>query len=123
LPKRPRSVLLIADDGPFARSVQQILRWKKIYASVTDLYDDDIDLWKLLGYDIIIVKLFLPDQRHEAVLRKLRDSRVETPILILSSSPKIADLVKPFGLTADNCMIVPFDGELFVARIDELALD
>lgn len=53
---------------------------------------------------------------HE-VLRQLRVSKIETPILILSGSAEVDDKIKGFGFGADDYMVKPFLREELVARI------
>ena len=53
---------------------------------------------------------------HE-VLRQLRLSRVDTPILILSGSDDTENKIKGFGFGADDYLTKPFHREELVARI------
>ena len=51
------------------------------------------------------------------VLRKLRISKVKTPILILSGLAAIEDKIKGLGFGADDYMTKPFHKDELVARI------
>lgn len=53
---------------------------------------------------------------HE-VLRQLRLSRIETPILILSGEDDTDSKLKGFGFGADDYLTKPFHREVLVARI------
>ena len=53
---------------------------------------------------------------HE-VLRQLRLSRIQTPILILSGSDDTDSKIKGFGFGADDYLTKPFHREELVARI------
>ena len=53
---------------------------------------------------------------HE-VLRQLRLSRIETPILILSGADDTENKIKGFGFGADDYLTKPFHREELVARI------
>ena len=53
---------------------------------------------------------------HE-VLRQLRMSRVDTPILILSGADDTENKLKGFGFGADDYLTKPFHREELVARI------
>jgi two-component system cell cycle response regulator CtrA len=83
----------------------------------TDLGEEGIDLAKLYDYDLILLDINLPDMNGHEVLRQLRLSRIETPILILSGEDGTESKLKGFGFGADDYMTKPFHREELVARI------
>ena len=74
----------------------------------TDLGEEGVDLGKLYDYEIILLDLSLPDMSGYDVLRALRDSKVKTPILILSGTTGIENKVKGLGFGADDYLTKPF---------------
>ncbi len=83
----------------------------------TDLGEEGLDLGKLYDYDIIILDLNLPDMHGYDVLKKLRLSKVETPILILSGLAGPDKKVKGLGFGADDYLTKPFDKDELIARL------
>ena len=83
----------------------------------TDMGEEGIDLAKLYDYDLILLDLGLPDMNGHEVLRQLRLAKVDTPILILSSSDDTENKIKGFGFGADDYLTKPFHREELVARI------
>ena len=59
----------------------------------------------------------LPAMNGYEVLRQLRLSRIETPILILSGEDDTDSKLKGFGFGADDYLTKPFHREELVARI------
>ncbi len=110
-------VLLIEDDSATARSIELMLKSDSFNVYTTDLGEEGIDLGKVYDYDIILLDLNLPDMSGFDVLRKLRISRVKTPILILSGLAAIEDKIKALGYGADDYMTKPFHKDELVARI------
>ncbi len=110
-------VLLVEDDPTTSRSIELMLTHANLNVYCTDLGEDGIDLAKLYDYDLILLDLNLPDMSGHEVLRQLRLSRVETPILILTGSDDTESKIKSFGFGADDYLTKPFHREELVARI------
>src|ERR1700728_2250083 len=110
-------VLLIEDDSATAQSLELMLKSEKLNVYTTDLGEEGIDLGKIYDYDIILLDVNLPDMSGFEVLRKLRISKVKTPILILSGLAGIEDKVRGLGFGADDYMTKPFHKDELVARI------
>ena len=110
-------VLLVEDDPTTSRSIEMMLTHANLNVYATDLGEEGIDLAKLYDYDLILLDLNLPDMDGHEVLRQLRLSRVETPILILTGSDDTENKIKGFGFGADDYLTKPFHREELVARI------
>lgn len=109
--------LLIGDDSATSRSIELILNAEGISNYTTDLGEEGLDLGKLYDYDIIILDLNLPDMHGYEVLKKLRLSKVDTPILILSGMVEPNNKVKGLTFGADDYLTKPFNKEELIARI------
>ena len=110
-------VLLIEDDSATAQSIELMLQSEGFNVYTTDLGEEGVDLGKLYDYDIILLDINLPDMSGYDVLKTLRVSKVQTPILILSGLAQIDDKVKGLGFGADDYMTKPFHKDELVARI------
>ncbi|MBL6932898.1 MAG: response regulator transcription factor [Rhodospirillales bacterium] len=113
-------VLLVEDDPATAQSLQMMLESENMVVDATDLGEDGLEIGKLYDYDIIILDLMLPDIDGIEVLRRLRDARVETPVLILSGLTEADDKVKGLGTGADDYLTKPFDKAELMARIQAI---
>jgi len=109
--------LLVEDDPTTSKSIEMMLTHANLNVYCTDLGEEGIDLAKLYDYDLILLDLNLPDMSGHEVLRQLRLSRVDTPILILSGSDDTESKLKGFGFGADDYLTKPFHREELVARI------
>jgi two-component system cell cycle response regulator CtrA len=113
-------VLLVEDDPAMAQSVEMMLKSASMVVDTTDLGEDGLEIGKLYDYDIIILDLMLPDMDGLEVLRRLRDARVETPVLILSGQSGSETKVKGLGTGADDYLTKPFDKAELMARIQAI---
>ena len=110
-------VLLIEDDSSVAQSIELMLKSESFNVYTTDLGEEGVGLGRLYDYDIIVLDLSLPDMSGFDVLRALRVSKVNTPILILSGSASIEHKVKGLGYGADDYMTKPFQKSELIARV------
>ena len=110
-------VLLVEDDPTTSKSIEMMLSHANLNVYSTDLGEEGVDLAKLYDYDLILLDLNLPDMTGHEVLRQLRLSRVDTPILILSGADDTESKIKGFGFGADDYLTKPFHRDELIARI------
>ena len=113
-------VLLVEDDPTQQQSIKLILETAGMVVDTTDLGEDGLEIGKLYDYDIIVLDIMLPDIDGFEVLRRLRDSRVKTPVLILSGLTDAEDKVRGLGTGADDFLTKPFDKKELLARIQAI---
>ncbi len=110
-------ILLVEDDPTTSRSIELMLTHANLNVYCTDLGEEGIDLAKLYDYDLILLDLNLPDMNGHEVLRQLRLSKIDTPILILTGADDTENKIRSFGFGADDYLTKPFHREELVARI------
>lgn len=110
-------VLLVEDDPTTSQSIEMMLSSASMVVDVTNLGEDGLEIGKLYDYDIIILDLMLPDIDGYEVLRRFRNSKVETPVLILSGLTESENKVKGLGTGADDYLTKPFNKDELIARI------
>ncbi len=79
-----------------------------------------IDLVHATEYDLVILDLMLPDMDGLAVLQKIRNRKVNPPVLILSARDAVDDRVKGLELGADDYLTKPFAFVELLARVRAL---
>ena len=113
-------VLLVEDDPTTQQSIKMMLESSNMVVDATDLGEDGLEIGKLYDYDIIILDLMLPDIDGMEVLRRLRDARVVTPVLILSGLTESENKVKGLSSGADDYLTKPFNKAELTARIQAI---
>ncbi len=113
-------VLLVEDDSSTAKSIELMLKSEGYIVDTTDLGEDGLEIGKIYDYDIIILDLMLPDMDGYEVLKRLRSSKIDTPILILSGLSEMDNKIKGLGFGADDYLTKPFDKRELVARIQAI---
>jgi len=117
---RGMRVLIVEDDPMTSKSLELVLRAEGMVVDATSMGEDGLEIGKLYDYDIILLDLLLPDMDGYEVLRRLRASRIETPVLILSGLSEAEKKVKGLGFGADDYLTKPFDRAELVARIQAI---
>ena len=113
-------ILLVEDDATTAQSIEMMLKTEKFVIDTTDLGEDGLEIGIIYDYDLIILDLMLPDIDGYEVLRRLRDARIDTPILILSGLSALENKVKGLGFGADDYLTKPFEKRELIARIQAI---
>jgi len=72
-------------------------------------------------YDAIILDWMLPEMDGLAVLKRLREKRVCTPVLMLTAKDTVDDKVAGLSCGADDYLIKPFAFAELLARVRGLA--
>lgn len=71
-------------------------------------------------YQLVVLDLMLPQLSGMAVLRQLRERRVDTPVLIITARSAIDDRIGTLDLGADDYLVKPFDFRELQARVRAL---
>ena len=71
-------------------------------------------------YDSIILDIGLPKMNGLEVLRQMRESNNDTPVLILTAQDDISDRVKGLDAGADDYLVKPFEFAELCARLRAL---
>jgi len=115
-------ILLVEDEEKLAKAVVQGLT-KKGYA-VDYILDGEKAMKRLLlnhmDYDLVILDLMLPGMDGLAICKKMRESAITTPILILTARDEIETKVDLLLNGADDYLVKPFSFDELCARIAAL---
>src|SRR5438034_5155469 len=109
-------ILLVEDEEKVSRFVTRGLAAERF---AVDTARDGKSGWELAQtyqYDLVILDLMLPGLTGGEVLRRIRKSKSQVPVLILTARDAISDKVEHFEAGADDYLTKPYAyGELVVA--------
>ena len=72
------------------------------------------------GYDLVVLDVMLPRLDGFSVLKKLREQRIPSPVLLLTARDTVSDKVSGLDLGADDYLTKPFAFDEFLARVRAL---
>jgi len=113
-------VLIVEDDRRLAASLRRSLMESRMAVDVAHEGDDGLAAASTTPYDVIVLDLMLPGLDGLEVTRRLRERKVETPILILTARDGVDDRVAGLEAGADDYLVKPFALREVVARLRAL---
>ena len=115
-----KHVLLIEDHKRLAEFIRKGLENSEFSVHYCDKGEDGLLAIETGNFDAAILDLGLPDMDGIEVLREIRRSGNQTPILILTARIGVTDRVDGLNTGADDYLTKPFDMNELVARINAL---
>ncbi len=113
-------ILIVEDDECMSRNVAAILAKSGMGSERSRHGEEGARLGRERRFDMIILDLTLPDIHGLRVLRELRASDVDTPVLVLSGDDNVDMRVTCLESGADDFLIKPFHASELIARIRAL---
>jgi two-component system, OmpR family, response regulator len=115
-------VLLVEDEAKLARLVARGLTERGDLVTVVGTGAEALDAAsEPEGYDVVLLDVRLPDMEGFEVCRRLRRSRVWTPVLMLTARTAVADRIVGLDSGADDYLGKPFAFDELLARMRALA--
>ena len=82
--------------------------------------NDGLSMALMEDFDLLIVDIMLPELDGISVIKRLREKRKNTPVIILSAKDQVEDRVKGLEAGADDYLTKPFAFSELLARIQAL---
>lgn len=113
-------ILVIEDEHKIANSIKKGLEQESFAVDVAYDGSDGFDLAVTEDYDAIILDLLLPKIDGVTICKKIREEKIQTPVLILTAKGELNDKVEGLNAGADDYLVKPFAFEELLARIRAL---
>jgi len=110
-------VLIVEDDLKTAAVLKKGLAENGFVVDSATNGDEGLHLARTGGYDLIVLDVLLPKRDGWSILRDLRASEVQTPVLFLTARDSVADRVQGLELGADDYLVKPFAFTELLARV------
>ena len=112
--------LLVEDDAPLARSVEEALTRAGFAVEWLARGDTAEAVLRSTGYDLAILDIGLPGLDGLALLRRIRQAGRALPVLMLTARDGLEDRVRGLNDGADDYLVKPFQTPELVARCQAL---
>jgi DNA-binding response OmpR family regulator len=114
------NILIVEDERRLADVLAHIIKQENYNADAVYTGGDGL-YYALSGqYDAVILDVMLPEMNGFEIVRRMRDAKIKTPVIMLTAKGEVADRVHGLDSGADDYMQKPFAAEELLARIRAL---
>lgn len=110
-------ILIAEDEERISAFIAKGLRAAGFAPIAVTTGHEALDLARTGEFDLLVLDLGLPDQDGLTVLRRLREQRIDLPVIILTARTSVTDTVAGLEGGANDYMAKPFRFEELLARI------
>lgn len=110
-------LLVAEDEHDLADALKEILTLNKY--SVDVVYDgkEALDYISAVDYDGIILDIMMPKMNGIEVLKKIRQDKIQAPVILLTAKSETDDKVAGLDSGANDYLTKPFETKELLARI------
>ena len=110
-------LLVAEDDARLLKSLLHVFKSNRFLADGVDNGADALDYALSGEYDAIVMDVMMPAKDGLAVLRELRENKVNTPVLLLTARTQIEQRIEGLDAGADDYLPKPFAMAELLARV------
>jgi two-component system, OmpR family, response regulator len=113
-------LLIVEDEVRIANNLKKGFVGEAFDVDVA--YDGDEGLNHAIRqeYDLVILDIMLPKINGLTILRKMREKKIFTPVIMLTAKDSNDDIVEGLEIGADDYLAKPFSFEVLLARVRAL---
>ncbi len=113
-------ILIIEDEDGLRNGIKTILENNGYNVDTANNGDTGLEYAMCNIYDLIILDIMMPILDGYAVLKLLRQNKINTTTLYLSAKSELDDKLYGFDMGADDYLTKPFDAKELLARVKAL---
>ncbi|WP_059102849.1 response regulator transcription factor [Shouchella shacheensis] len=111
------NILIIEDEKKIARLIQLELGHEGYETDVASTGIEGLEKFKSGRWNLVLLDVMLPELSGMEVLRRIRSSENQTPVILLTARDSLPDKVSGLDLGANDYITKPFEIEELLARI------
>lgn len=113
-------ILVVEDYGPVRVALRDRLREDGYSVDVAADGSEALDHIFVNEYSVIILDLMLPDTSGFEILKKIRNEKLDSAVMIITARDEVSDRVTGLDMGADDYLVKPFAVEEAAARVRAL---
>jgi two-component system, OmpR family, response regulator len=112
-----KSLLIIEDEDKIARLLELELTYEGYNVELARTGREGFDKILSKDWDLVLLDIMLPELNGLEVLRRIRNTDLHTPIILITARDATPDKVSGLDLGANDYITKPFEIEEVLARI------
>jgi DNA-binding NtrC family response regulator len=112
-------VLIVEDEPIVANGLKFVLSQEGYGVDVSMTGSSALDTFRGNGFDLVVTDLRLPDIDGMEVIRKIKDERPETEVVVITAYPTAESEVESARLHVSDYLRKPFTNDVFKKAVDE----
>jgi DNA-binding response OmpR family regulator len=113
-------ILVVEDEQKVAKALQEGLEGERYEVVVAYTGEDAFFRLNTEKFDVILLDLMLPGRDGLQILKTVRKTGLETPVLLLTARDSVEDRVTGLNAGADDYLVKPFAFTELLARVRAL---
>ncbi len=113
-------ILLVEDDKGIVRFIKKGLTENSFSVDVAADGEDGLASVLRMKYDLIVLDIMLPKMDGREILKRMRATDIQTPVVFLTAKDSEEDIVRGLNLGADDYLTKPFSFNELLARIQAI---
>lgn len=113
-------ILIVEDDPIIGDGLSAGLQLDNFAVDWSETMNHAEGALKTNDYDVVVLDIGLPDGSGLDILKNLRKTQNDIPVLLLTAYDELSDKIKGLDLGADDYLVKPFDLDELRARIRAL---
>ena len=111
-------ILVVEDDAPIRRGLCDALRYAGYAVDECPTGDAAVAMACAASPDLLLLDVMLPGKDGFEILRELRGSHPQLPVILLTARGAEEDRVRGLKLGADDYVVKPFSATELLARVE-----
>ncbi len=111
------NILLVEDDLQLANSIKKNLLEEGFYVQIASDGQRAIEIINQIKFDVIILDWMIPKISGIEVCKKIREMKINSPIILLTVLSNVNNKLNAFNSGADDYLTKPFEMKELIARI------
>ena len=112
------TILVVEDDAPIRRGLCDALRYAGYAVEECPTGDAALAMACAASPDLLLLDVVLPGKNGFEILRELRESHPQLPVIMLTARGAEEDRVRGLKLGADDYVVKPFSATELLARVE-----